>query len=923
MNILRFRGLVVLSAVIALAGCIPIDEHDFTKTVELETCHLVRPYNVAAPVFSWKMESPAYGARQTAYRLTVQSPCGQVVWDSGEVASDVSVGVRYAGPALKSGLKYTWTVRVKDERGVWLEPVSDTFETALLEKDGWAKAKFITVDGKPTGGADTMSFLKTIVNAKKVRQVYWFTTGLGVYDAYANGANITHLEEKGEDKEFLKPGFTHYAKRRHAFGYDITHQVNLKAGEKNVYAAWVTGGWWSDQPNGRRGKRNAFAGVMIYRYADGTEERFFTDASWKGAYGKSGVTHAGIFEGQDEDARIDLGWMKSGDETDFKQVVFNDEFKGEIVPLQGSPVRLRFDREIRLAEAYVYRDIEGADSNCFGRVVKLRSYKAGEPIRIAKGETLIVDFGQNLAGKPNFTLSAAAGAQVKVNFAEMLNDDMGKKARHCDGPEGSLYRQNYRSARSELNLTCSGRADDLFHTKYSFFGFRYISIRATDDLLVKDVFAIPLTSVLTSMERGTIVTGDADVNKLVSNGFWGMYSNYLSVPTDCPQRDERLGWAADTQVFAKTACYNAEVYGFLSKWMADMRDSQHATGGFPGVAPLAQYGDNDAAVGWADAGIIVPYTLWKMYGDTGVLEENWDAMERYMEFVRAHNGPNPEPWGEWLAYERNDRKIQEYLAHAFGVWDAMMMREMALALGRESDAGKYAADERKLRAFILEKCFERDGTLKSEYGGQAACLYALHLDLVSGAAKEATVKALVDNIRRHGDKLQTGFLGTAILMDTLTKVGRDDIAYALLFQRGNPSWLYSVDQGATTYWERWNSYTKESGFGSAGMNSFNHYAYGAVVAWMYGRIAGIREDVAAPGFKHFFLAPAPDRRVGFCRAAYDSAYGRITSEWNYGKDGLWTWTFTVPANTTATVTTPDGETKEYQSGSYMVELTLD
>ena len=906
-------------AVALLAACAPSGLHGGTRTVGLETCHLVRPSNVVAPVFSWKMESSEKGARQTAYRLTVKSSGEQSVWDSGEVATSASVGVRYAGPALQSGLRYTWTVRVKDGRGVWLEPVSDTFETALLEKDGWAKARFIAVRGNPAGGADTMSFLKTVVNAKDVRQVYWFTTGLGVYDAYANGANVTHLGANGEDGDVLKPGFTHYAKRRHAFGCDITHQVNLGAGERNVYAAWVTGGWWSDQPNGRRGKRNAFAGVMIYRYADGTEERFFTDASWKGAYGKSAVTHAGIFDGQDEDARVDLGWMKSGDETGFKPVSFNDEFKGTVVPLQGSPVRPRGDLQVRPVEAYAYRGVEGASSNCFGRVVKLRTYKAGEPIRLAKGETLVVDFGQNMAGRPNFALSAASGTQVKVNFAEMLNDDMGKKARRCDGPEGALYRQNYRNARSELNLTCSGRADDLFRATYSFFGFRYISVRATDDLLIREVLAVPLTSVLASMERGTIETGNADVNKLVSNGFWGMYSNYLSVPTDCPQRDERLGWAADTQVFAKTACYNAEVYGFLSKWMADMRDSQHRTGGFPGVAPRAQCGDEDAGVGWADAGIIVPHTLWKMYGDTAVLEENWEAMERYMGFVREHNGPNPEPWGEWLAYERNDKRIKRYLAHAFGVWDAMMMREMALALGKTSAAETYAEDERKLRAFILEKCFEPDGTLKDDYAGQAACLYALHLDLVSGAAKEATVKSLVDNIRRHGNKLQTGFLGTAILMDTLTKAGRDDVAYTLLFQRGNPSWLYSVDQGATTYWERWDSYTRKGGFGNAGMNSFNHYAYGAVVAWIYGRIAGIREDVAAPGFRHFFLAPAPDRRVGFCKAAYDSAYGRITSEWAYGEDGRWTWSFTVPANTTATVTTPDGETRDYVSGHYTVD----
>ncbi len=892
------------------------------ETYGLKTCRLEKPYNIEKPVFSWKMRSDRQGAAQTAYRLAVScAKTGKEIWASGEVAGGVSTGVKYAGPSLKSGCRYGWSGQGKNEKGEWLAPAKSAFETALLEKDGWAKAKFISVDGKPEGGADTASFLKTIVNAKDVAQVYWFTTGLGVYDAYANGANITHLEEKGEDKEFLKPGFTHFAKRRHAFGYDITHQVKTKAGERNVYAAWVTEGWWSDQPNGRRGKESAFAGVMIYRYADGTEERFATDGSWLGAYGKSAVTHAGIFEGQDEDARIDLGWMKSGDAAGFKPVKFNNEFKGDIVPMQGSPARLRFDLVTQPVAAYAYRDVEGAAADRFGKVKKLRDYTDFKGIKLAKGETLIVDFGQNMAGKPNFSLTAGAGTKVKVNFAEMLNDGMGQKSRKCDGPEGSLYRKNYRAARSELNLVCSGRKADCFHTKYSFFGFRYIGVTATDDLVIDEVCAVPISSVLANMETGRLSTSDASLNRLISNGFWGMYSNYLSVPTDCPQRDERLGWSADTQVFTKTACFNADVYGFLSKWMTDMRDSQHGDGGFPGVAPVAQYGNNGAALGWADAGIIVPHTLWRMFGDASVLEENWDAMEKYLGYVMKHHGPNPEPWGEWLAYERNDRAIKEYLAAAFGVWDAMMMQDMAKALGKADAAAKYAAFEKEQRAFFATNFLDAAGAIREKFSGQAACVYAIFLDLVKGDAYKKTVEDLVANITRHGGKLQTGFLGTAVIQQALVKAGRADVAYTLLLQRGNPSWLYSIDQGATTFWERWNSYTKESGFGDAGMNSFNHYAYGAVIAWMYDSMAGIHEDKAAPGFRHFVLAPHPDRRVNAVTAEYDSAYGLVKSAWKYDGD-KWTWNFTVPANTTATVVCPCGTTKEYAAGSYTLGAQL-
>ena len=903
------------AAALAVAGLFGVRADD-TAVYGLETCRLVEPYNVVKPVFSWKMRSDRKGAAQVAYRLTVIDPeARKPVWTTGEIASDASFGIRYAGPALASGKRYDWTVEAKDEKGAWLKGFS-FFETGLLERDEWKKAKFVCVAGAPAGAADAMSLMKVVRNAKAVRKVYWFTTGLGVYDAYANGANITHFEPSGEDKEFLKPGFTHYAKCRQYFGYDITHQVKRGAGEKNVYAAWVTHGWWSDQPNGKRGKKDAFAGVMIYRYEDGTEERFYTDRSWLGAYGKSAITTAGIFYGQSEDARIDVSWMKSGDTAGFSPVEINTEFKGEIRPLQGSPSRLRFDREQRPVYAYVYRDVEGANDEQFGRVKKLRVFKSPVGEKLAKGETMIVDFGQNLAGKPNFTFAAAAGTEISVNVAEMLNDDWGKKSRKCDGPEGSLYRKNYRAARTQLDFICAGKGDELAHAKYSFFGFRYISIRATADVEIRDCFALPISSVTPSMEIGRITTSDASLNQLISNGWWGMYSNYLSVPTDCPQRDERLGWAADTQVFTKTGCYYADVYGFLSKWMADMRDSQHATGGFPGVAPLAQYGDNDAALGWADAGVIVPHTLWQMFGDTTVLEENWAAMERYLAFVIAHNGPNPEPWGEWLAYERNDRQIKEYLAAAFGVWDAMMMQDMAKALGKADAVAKYAAFEKTQRAYFASKFLDEKGEIRGDYAGQAACIYALWLDLVKGEAFKATAAALKKNIMDHGGKLQTGFLGTALIQRALVKAGMPDVAYTLLLQRGNPSWLYSVDQGATTFWERWNSYTKDGGFGDAGMNSFNHYAYGAVIAWMFDSMAGIHEDPKAPGFRHFVLRPHPDKRVNAVSAEYDSASGLITSAWKYGSDGKVTWNFTIPANTSATVVTPDGRSAEYVSGSY-------
>ena len=889
-----------------------------SSTVSLLVNQLPEPFGVVSPSFSWKMQSSRPGAAQTAYRLRVyEGRCagGTPCWDSGEVASARSVGIRYCGPALKEAAAYSWQVVVKDETGGWLDPVSSVFETALTDAKAWGKADWISVDEKQSGTLDTAAFVKKIANAKDVREAWWFVTGLGVFEAYVNGERVSHKTADGTLVcDDLKPGFTHYAKRRHFFSYDVTHLFRTDAGAENVLSALVSEGWWRDQINGRRGVESAFRAVLLLRYADGTEEYVGTDTSWPSAYAWP-VVKANIFHGEDFDARIGTDWMKTG-EVVWAPSRVNTEFKGETVPLKGPSVRLREDLALAPASICVWCGIEGADAEHYGKVKVVRSYKDGDEMTIRPGENLQFDFAQNSAAIPSLVISGAAGTVLKVRCAEMLNDGNGAKSRHNDGPEGELYVRNYRDARSQLTYTFAGKGDEHYRPAFTFFGYRYLSISADGVVTVKSVRSIPVTSVQKRAETGTITTAVPILNRLIENGLWGHRSNYLSVPTDCPQRNERLGWAADTQVFTPTACYNANVYSFLSKWMDDMADSQHDDGGYPGVAPLAQYGDNNGAVGWADAGIIVPHVLWRMFGDTAVIDEHYDSMVKYMGYLNANQGPCPEPWGEWLAYERNDAQIKEYLARCFWVWDALMLRQMAEATGRADDAARWAESEKTARAFFREHYLDANGEILPDYKCQAAAVYAIYLDLVEGAAYESTCADLVGNIKAHGDCLQTGFLGTAIIMNVLVKIGRADVAYTLLLQHKNPSWLYSIDQGATTFWERWNSYTKENGFGDAGMNSFNHYAYGAVVSWMYSAMAGIREDLAHPGFRHFFLEPHPDSRVPSVTASYDSAYGRIESAWTCGADGKFSWTFTIPANTTATVIYPDGKTEEKGAGTY-------
>ena len=483
-----------------------------------------------------------------------------------------------------------------------------------------------------------------------------------------------------------------------------------------------------------------------------------------------------------------------------------------------------------------------------------------------------------------------------------------------------------------------------YYPRCTFFGYRLISVSATDDVTFQKITSIPVTSIAENLETGFISTGNELVNKLISNTVWGQRSNYLSVSTDCPQRNERLGWTADTQVFTETGAFFADTDRFFHKWLRDLRDSQSDLGGYPGVAPTAQYGGEMMRVGWADAGIIVPWTIWRQFGDPSIVDESWSSMEKFMDHVNAtkydhlalaaENGNYQ--WADWLSYEplessgrlafENNKPKPEAIAYwnflsaSYWAIDAGMMRDMAAATGR--DAGKYSRMEKEAKDYLRSEFLNSDGTFKTEILNtmQTPALFVLKNDLLEGAAKEALKARLRENFKEHDNCLQTGFLGTSILMDVLTENGMSDIAYELLLQRRNPSWLYSIDNGATTMWERWNSYMLDKGMGPRGMNSFNHYAYGAVCAWIWKTVAGIAPDTEQPGFNHIVMKPVPDKRLGSLDAEYRSAAGTIKSSWKYEGD-KWIWNFTIPKGASATVTLPDGSApKEYVAGNYTVSL---
>jgi hypothetical protein len=883
--------LPVLLAVSLPGATVPAAAGSATALVNLKTDDMADPIGIGChPRFSWQMASGVPGQLQTAYQVSVYRG-GERIWSTGRVEGGVSVGIPYAGPALSGCTQYGWEARVWDKDGAVCSARA-SFETGLGNWDG---SEWISMPGAAADGSS--AFRRAFTPEKAVKSARLYATGLGVFDVWINGARA------GGDE--LKPGFTLMTKRVNCFAYDVTGLVG--AGE-NVVSATVTSGWWTGEAApGNPGKNTALRAQLVLFYEDGSRGAIGTGAGWKAA-DASPIRMAGIWAGETYDANYGTDWMLPGfDDARWEAAAANREFTGEITPMAGSRIRVRGDLEPRAKSIAVYRGASGASALQHGKIDVTGAYEDGQRFTLRPGETAVVDLGQNFSGWSYFEAEGPKGAVITVRHGEMLNDRDGLKSRGNDGPEGSLYTENLRGAKATATYIMNGEGVEAYHSSHTFYGFRYCSLTVTQPVTFRRVKGMAVTSVETDTMR--LKTSDESVNRLIGNIFWGMYSNYLSIPTDCPQRDERQGWTADTQVFSATGAYSADVKGFFEKWMTDMRDSQRGDGAFPDCAPTG-YGGY-ANLGWGDAGVIVPYNMYRIYGDAAFIEDNWDAMAKFMDAYMAGTKKwgGGHAYGDWLAYESNDDTIKNYCGVAYYAMDALMMSEMARATGRESERAKYRRVYEAEKAFFQKQFVKKDGSLTRTE--QTACLMALWADLLPGEASRQTVaNALLDNIARNGGKLQTGFLGTAALLPMLTRVGAADTAYRLLLQRGDPSWLYSVDQGATTIWERWNSFTLAEGFGPVGMNSFNHYAYGAVAEWMYGYMAGIMHDFDQPGFKHIILKPYPSKAMRSVECAFDSPYGAIVSSWAYSGDNF-VYDVTVPANATATVYLPVEEGQPY------------
>lgn len=759
-------------------------------------------------------------------------------------------------------------------------------------------------------------FRKAFTTKGAVKSAKIYASALGVFDLFLNGQRVGLDGSDVYDE--LKPGWTDYRKEINYMTYDVTPLMREGG---NVIGAQVSNGWWGGAiARGMYGSHPTlgFIAQLRLEYEDGSVEYIVTDTDWSSSY--CGPLILGdIYDGETYDARRESDWSSPEyDASDWNLTAENTEFHGEITAFRGQTVRVRNEFRLTPKTITVY---EGAKptGTTYGEINVTRTLSGTEPLQLKAGETALVDLGQNMTGWIRFTAKGQRGTHLRIKFGEMLNDN-GASDRLNDGPGGSLYTYNLRTAEATLHYTLKGAEDgETFQPSTTFFGFRYCEITTSSDVEIAQFTGEFVGSDLE--EHATFETSHPDVNQLYSNIRWSQRDNFLSVPTDCPQRDERLGWTGDIQVFARAATYHADTRAFLRKWLNDLRQSQREDGAYPDIAPFPNFWGFGTG-GWGDAGVIVPWTVYLMTGDQAVLEECYASMTHYMDWLSLqgdgqykYNGAGTST-GDWLSYENTDSRYV-CVCHYANV--AQLMSKIAGALS-QSPADTYHADSLKyaelydnIKAEWQTRYLDSNG--QPTVSTQTSYLMALKFGLLPETSVERAREILREKIENNGYKLSTGFIGTSLLNQTLSEQGMDDLAYDLLLQRENPSWLYSVDQGATTIWERWDSYTKDGGFNKHewNMNSFNHYSYGVVSEWMFRRVAGIEADEAQPGFKHFFLMPTPDDRTYFpagqeritsVKATHESGYGLIGSEWQRGDDGRISYQATVPANTTATLYLP-------------------
>jgi len=915
------------------------------EPAELRCEYLVNPLGLheAAPRLSWIVTSPQRGQSQNAYQILVATSAQTLaqdkgdLWDTGKVPSDQTSQIPYAGAPLASRAAAYWKVRAWDRDGnpsPWSKPALWTM--GLLHPDDWhakwidarttatpagelliQKAAYAATDG--TASADVTATLAKLVKdgtltftannatlggdpalnhvkelridyqsggktlhqtfpegdavvlpapsqalqymrksfalTKPIRQATVYVTALGLYELHLNGQRV--------GDHILAPEWTDYGKRVNYQTYDVTPLV--KTGD-NALGAQIAKGWYAGHigngNNQRWGKVPALLAQLEVTYADGTVDRIVSDATWK--IHESAILSTDFMKGENVDARQELaGWDLPGiDDQTWPPATVRDEAMPParpLVPQISPPVR---------------------------ELAQVAAKSVAEP----KPGRWTFDMGQNMVGVVRLKVTAPAGTVITLHHAEMLN------------PDGTVYLANLRAATSVDTYICKGGDAEVWQPHFTFHGFRYVELTGlTAKPPLDAVTGIVLGTDL--QWTGTFSCSDPRINQLQSNIQWGQRGNYLSVPTDCPQRDERLGWMGDAEVFVRTATGNADVAAFFTKWLVDVDDAQTEDGAFSDVSP--KVGANNGTPAWGDAGVICPWTIYQAYGDKRLLQQHLPAMTAWVEWCRTHstnlirNKDRGGDYGDWLSIAADTPK--ELIGTACFAYSTHLVAESYAALGNADQAAKYRQLFDDIKSAFNKKYVAADGRIQ----GNTQCCYALALkfDLLPDDLRAKAAQYLEDDIKAKGWHLSTGFVGVSHLLPVLTQAGKVDTAYKLLLQDTFPSWLFSVKQGATTIWERWDGWTPDRGFQDAGMNSFNHYSLGSCGQWLYDTAAGIGLDPDQPGYKHLIIRPRPGAGLTWAKATMHSIHGEMASGWTLN-NGTLTIDVTIPTNTSATVYVP-------------------
>lgn len=862
-----------------------------------------------APRLSWNLTSKTNGASQSAYQMLVSSSQEGLhnnigdLWDTGKIQSNQTVNIVYQGATLQSRQACFWKVRVWNQDGepsAWSAPAS--WSMGLLSPDDW-QADWINFKDSSSLNASQQSmalpparyYRKTFAVEKPIKRAMIYATALGIYELSINGKRVSD--------QMFTPGWSDYRRRVYYNAFDATP---LLSSNENTVGAILADGWYSGYlgygllvgygPNksGRNiyGKTPALMAQLEIEFEDGTRQIISTDSTWKTSAGP--ILQADMLMGETYDARLEQpGWNQNG---------FDDsKWDYAILAKDNGSIKA------------VFTDKAGAREMEFGFIAppKIQAYSSVpirptqriKPIEMTEPSpgTYIFNLGQNFSGVVEITVRGKRGDTITIRHGEMLH------------PDGRLMTENLRKAQAVDSYILRGdKQPETWSPRFTYHGFQFVELTGLSEKPGLDAVAGIVLHSDTPL-ASSFECSDPMVNQLFQNVVWTQRSNFFEVPTDCPQRDERFGWTGDAQTYVRAASYNADVAAFFTKWLDDLEEAQLPNGAYPDYAPYPMmHGkpNRGFASAWMDAGVICPWTIYQVYGDVRVIERHYGSMKRFMQF-REQNSPDflgvhiGNGWGDWLAL--GDTAPVEYVDTVYYAISARMMADMADAIGASSDAAHYREIFRSIQDAFTKKYMEANGRINVDF--QTSYSLALFAGLIPQESAPAASERLAQLIEENDGRMSTGFLGTRPLLTVLTQNGNNDLAARLLQSRRFPSWGYEIENGATTIWERWNSFTKEDGFASVSMNSFSHYAFGAVCEWMFQSLAGI--DCASPGYQQIIINPHPPTTgsnpnhepIDWVKASYESIHGTIQSEWKQ-TEAAFELRVAIPANTTAQVHLP-------------------